>query len=441
MRVILLFTFFAFFTISTFAFDCKELNVGTIAQPKESANDVIRQGVTSKFWVFSSANPIITVQAKAIQYFYMPNKEIKLTQEMINLKYDNQIFANTTYILKDEDKGGYALEVTYNCAGFGGALITYTLTISVPECGAGTFSWKKVCGYPLEPKDGLMVEMSFANFTEIVIRDGIRVNNSFWDPEIQNFALGIPKGVNSAKFKVYMDHNESHTVMTKQSVAAAAAPNASNSSIAAASTDPYKLYPDTKISIPEVDSDGDVVTVSLKGNGTQGGNVNETHTMELEMEFSCVRGGASTVEFILPLDYFRDIVLFFIKDCDGPVTESSSSWLSWLFFIGLVAIVYFTYKNMTQHGKSGLEAVPFYDETSEFIGKMKNKLGSSMLFQAPAGGYTTTRGGNSHDEADRSRNTDGGEEDDTEFKIENISEVKNSSPNGGKAPNKYGSLN
>ena len=422
-----------------YAFDCHELNVGTIPAPKESANDIIHQGKTSKFWILGSSTPIITVQSKAIQYFYLPATNLKLTRDNIALKYDNELFANSTFVLKDEDKGGFAIEITYNCAEFGGALITYTLDIAIPGCGQGIFSWKKVCGYPLAAKDGLMVEMSHGNFSELVIRNGLRVNNTFWDPEIQNFALGVGPKINKATFKVYMKHDDS--VQTDEAHANIDSYlDANNTDHTRRSyVDVYKLFPSTKVSLPEVDSDEDVVTVTVSGSGKEGGTVSNNTSLEVELDFACHRKATSTIEFILPLDYFRDIVLFFVKECPDPSSSIFSSLTFWVIVIGLGILGYLTYKNMVVNGKSGPEALPFYDDVSEFIVKIRaNKWQYAPAAQESIDAPISRNNNNTHDNEKNNRDNFGAvDEEDSEFKIENISEIKVNNKNG---PPKYGSL-
>jgi len=422
---------------TSLAFDCKELNVGTIPAPKEATGDIIREGSTSNFWVFGSSTPIITVQSKAIQFFYISNTSLKLTSENIGLKYDNDLFASTTYTLLNSAPGSYEIEVTYNCAEFGGALITYTLTVAVPECGTGAFSWKKVCGYPLNPKDGLMVEMTYPNFTEIVVRNGLKVNTTYYDLDIQAFSLFVPEFAKTASFRIFMQHDDSEVHPAYQLADAATISTNSTTGNTTdvvknnTAVDIYKLFPTTRISIPEIDSDEDVVGLKMTGNGTQGGTVDNKTSLNIDVEFTCKTTGIATVELIIPLDYFRDIVLFFMKDCKVEASSSFGTFF-WLIMILIVVFSYLTYKNMTVHGKNGVEAIPFYDQAVEIMDKLQG-IKFKQLMQIP---YEQTRGADDERAAKGEDKFEGVEDDEGEFKIENISEIKSSSKN----PPKYGSL-
>jgi len=56
------------------------------------------------------------------------------------------------------------LEVNYRCREYGGALIDYELDINVPECGKTKIFWKKICGNPLIPREGLTINIEYGKY-------------------------------------------------------------------------------------------------------------------------------------------------------------------------------------------------------------------------------------------------------------------------------------
>lgn len=74
--------------------------------------------------------------------------------------------------------------------------------------------------------------------------------------------------------------------------------------------------PETKISAPRVDADSSVLVPTLNGSMVQFGGIITTTTQRMEVTYECLdRSYDSYVEVTIPLDYFKDISLFFKKEC------------------------------------------------------------------------------------------------------------------------------
>ncbi len=54
--------------------------------------------------------------------------------------------------------------MNYRCREYGGALIDYELDINVPECGKTKIFWKKICGNPLIPREGLTINIEYGKY-------------------------------------------------------------------------------------------------------------------------------------------------------------------------------------------------------------------------------------------------------------------------------------
>lgn len=107
--------------------------------------------------------------------------------------------------------------------------------------------------------------------------------------------------------------------------------------------------PETKISAPRVDADSSVLTPSMNGTMVQfGGIINQT-PQKVQVNYECLnRDQDSYVEVTVPLDYFKDISLFFKKECKTPYSYfnilgvfSANTPLNFLLrlFLGLLVLL------------------------------------------------------------------------------------------------------
>jgi hypothetical protein len=71
-------------------------------------------------------------------------------------------------------------------------LIDYQLKFEVPNCGTETIYWKKLCGNPLVNREGLYIDMQFKNLNTTIVREGLIVNASYFDDDLENFVFTVP---------------------------------------------------------------------------------------------------------------------------------------------------------------------------------------------------------------------------------------------------------
>eukprot|EP01017_Pseudomicrothorax_dubius_P005383 TRINITY_DN11346_c0_g2_i4.p1 TRINITY_DN11346_c0_g2~~TRINITY_DN11346_c0_g2_i4.p1 ORF type:complete len:238 (+),score=48.68 TRINITY_DN11346_c0_g2_i4:59-715(+) len=141
-----------------------------------------------------------------------------------------------------------------------------------------------------------------------------------------------------------------------------------------------RLFPMTGISQPKVDADQNIVYPVLKGNVSKGGSV-DNYKSTLFLEYNCIAGkdGESWVELTIPLDYFNDIDLRFMKVCGRGVAMKSRAhtFLWWIFIIAFLGLLYVVFNNYVFKNKAGLDALPGIDRIRELIKKtpLKNWLG------------------------------------------------------------------
>jgi hypothetical protein len=79
-----------------------------------------------------------------------------------------------------------------------------------------------------------------------------------------------------------------------------------------------KAIPEVNMTKPYVDVEMENVTKAwFEGDVANGGLVTEKE-MELSLNFKCLGLGTSKIELTFPFQYFKDISLVFVKDCNYP---------------------------------------------------------------------------------------------------------------------------
>lgn len=75
------------------------------------------------------------------------------------------------------------------------------------------------------------------------------------------------------------------------------------------------MVPEVKISLPYVDADHTYLKPELKGDLSSGGIVTD-EAQTIILEYNCITSGETTIELNIPLDYFQDITMVFVKECE-----------------------------------------------------------------------------------------------------------------------------
>lgn len=250
-----------------------------------------------------SENPIIVPQSQAKDYVYISIERANLTLENFSIDYDDHYFADSQLRLDGRMNGKvfeYAIEINYRCREYGGAMINYELELNIPDCGTANIYWKKLCGNPITTRDGFTVEMMYKNYKQQIISNGMVNNATYFDADLENYVVNIPRDVDKLKFLVYMKNANPPSEPVAEGFI----------------TDEQTLrsLPAVNLSIPFVDSDESIAKAWFTGPLAEGGLV-ETEEKELELNFKCLKFGTSKIEMTIPFDYFKDISLVFVKDC------------------------------------------------------------------------------------------------------------------------------
>lgn len=189
---------------------CKKLQISTSAEyggEKKSweGGDVVENGVVKEKWT-SGSN--LMKSSQQIDYFYVRASE--LHAKNLQLIFDDHFFANSTVSISNVANVGvhsklYSVEVKYRCSKYGGALINYQLAVNFAECGTTRVFWKKVCGDPLIPRDGLSMDIQIKKFNQTIVQNGVLKNASYFDSDLDSLVFRIPAHFAYTQFFLYMD--------------------------------------------------------------------------------------------------------------------------------------------------------------------------------------------------------------------------------------------
>lgn len=182
-----------------------------------------------------------------------------------NLEYDNQKYANSTFVLDKSQKEGtsfyeYAVRIIYHCNNYGGALVNYKLSFTLPGCGSSYVHWKKLCGNPTQPRDGFTMDLEENGQNRTIVKNGMIVNSLEFDKDLDNYFYSVPRDMSKTVFYLRMES----TSPTEES---------QNDPLIAILRDVVMSTPETKISAPRVDADSSVLTPSLNGSMVQFGGI------------------------------------------------------------------------------------------------------------------------------------------------------------------------
>lgn len=419
---------------------CKSIHVGTDTK-SNTISDIIADGETSKLWKEDSSSPVIVTHAKKLEYFYMVDMDVEIDKSNIHLSHDNPDYAKSYVTVKKEPKKRwYTLEVLYNCEAYGGALLNYEIKIDIPNCGTAKFHWKKVCGYPQTPRAGMRLDVYSTLPKATLVKNGLPHLESYYDKEVEDFSFEVPKNCDNITLEIYMNKEDiDFKKLAEQyqadhpKLATLVANGTSNETNGTTnSTDPAADFDtilknvtssiltdlDTKVGPPKIDSDDAVAAVKMEGALVGKGGVISEQKQNITVSFTCEKvTDFSTVEFIIPLTNFRDIHIYFYKECEyaGSVSDAVSnadghSILFWFLLLALVYVLYLTYTNIAM-GKRGLDIIPYVSESKGFFNWLLDSSNQASKRSA------NKNKGNSNVQKRRD------DDDANQFNIKNISEI------------------
>jgi hypothetical protein len=361
---------------------CQKLHIGSKLGSKDTISDIVKDGIPSPRWNPLSPVTNIVGPYKALEHFYLVDVDFKLKNEDLTLTVDQPDHVKSELFLKKETKGFYLIEVNYRCDSYGGVLILYTLNINIPECGVATITWRKLCGNPYTERAGFTVEMSYAGYNQVIVRNGRVIEAHIFDRDVDNYAMMIPEEANLITFSMYMDNKDA--AASNQTVTKVFSPIP----MSLEKKDILEVY----VGKVNIDSDEFLVNASVSGDMTEKGSfVTNTSRTNTALHLDCNGWeGVSTVEFDIPIYHFKEISLFFLKRCAGSDPHAKSGFiatvLTYTIYIFIALMIYSTYLNTKEQGYFSLDAIPYYTPASQFVKGIGN--GASSKPPTASKGYS-----------------------------------------------------
>ena len=295
--------------LAAYSLFCSELDIGTDIL---KLGNIVSSGKVQSSWTYSSVS-YITPVSQSIIFFYLkgfdsfgPKFEIEsFHHEDENLPLDSQKLSMSVAL--DEEINGIlkdyrAIKVVQECRpGSGSASLILNLTLKAHSCETITFNWVKLCGEPSEYSKGLHIGLSL-NSSEVV-EDG--AVTSMFDSELTKAVYTVSSSKNFINFFMYLQG------------------------------EPVRTYFKT----PYLLADHEVIFPKLTGSMTKATWI-EDNFLELRIEFNCLvlSGIHEEVELVIELPYFKNLQIFFYKDC-GNKTLNSKVFGILLLAFGLVIIL------------------------------------------------------------------------------------------------------
>lgn len=176
-------------------------------------DDLVKKGTTTSVWAQEAANPIIIGSSKKQDYIYVmvENDAGSFSKSDFALEYDNQKYANSSFSLDKSQKEGtsfyeYAVRIVYHCNNYGGALVNYKLSFTLPGCGMAYVHWKKLCGNPTQPRDGFTMDLEENGQNRTIVKNGMLVNSLEFDKDLDNYFYSVPRDMSKTVFYLRMEN-------------------------------------------------------------------------------------------------------------------------------------------------------------------------------------------------------------------------------------------
>jgi hypothetical protein len=212
------------------------------------------------------------------------------------------------------------------------------------------------------------MELAFGNFQQVIVKNGKPLNPKFFDRDIGNYAFELPTSYNQIKLEMYMNLADIENNTNSSAVHAFGSIQQNHNK---------KFTLNTFVSTVRVDSDQNVVTTEVVGNAVHGAAVTDNTRQIVDITFHCKEnGGSSTIELDVVMPSFQDVTLFFVKRCPekavySQTTEAKQIIVFWITVAVVLVFCYLTYRNIKEHGKTGISVIPFYDELRSLYIKIK----------------------------------------------------------------------
>jgi hypothetical protein len=275
-----------FLPVSVLSLFCSELEIGSDIL---KLGNIVSSGKVQNGWKYSDVNNEVPA-SESILFFYLKGLDsLGPKFEIASFHHEDEVLSPESQWLSmsvslDEEINGIfkdyrAIKVIQQCKDQEGfASIISNVTFKAHSCEAVTVNWIKLCGEPSQLRVGLNIGFSSDSFE--VVHDG--EVTSLFDSDLENEVFTVPSHQN--EMALYMNFQGEATR--------------------------------TYFKSPYLVTDHEVLFPSLSGNIMKTTWIEESF-LELKIEFNCLllSGVHEEIELVVEIPYFKDLQVFFYKDC------------------------------------------------------------------------------------------------------------------------------
>lgn len=122
-----------------------------------------------------------------------------------------------------------------------------------------------------------------------------------------------------------------------------------------------------------------ILDIFVRGPLAQGGIIDKDSQV-IYLHYNCLRGGISSVQMTIEMDHFKNVNIFFEKECPLISGERSNYFgsLAFIILIAFIVIAFVTLYNVFALEIRGIKAVPFAVTLLSSLAKIPGIEGSSV---------------------------------------------------------------
>ncbi|KAL4465354.1 hypothetical protein ABPG72_016755 [Tetrahymena utriculariae] len=417
---------------------CNNISISTqLKEDGEFAYDVLNKGQLNPEWIYDDET-IKDSDSTELDFLYITvfGKHDKLTKKNFQIKTNSsEIVSNTTIFVEKVvdlvDNKTYSVRINYKCNKDASAMMKLDFQISIIRDLCPTPSnifWTRKCGDSEPPRMGLQVDYNINHkYNHTVVQNGMLIDADYFSEDYEDWVLRIPKRTKYSLFFASLNITKemyAHNDLTIEEI-----------DLIFKSKDPeiklqtHQLQLENKLNIDKItmNYDQQILEVDLKGPIVNGGSIT-SEPSPIYLEYKCRRGGVSGVQLTFEMEYFRNVNIFFEKECPLQPGEGSGVFGTIAFFILIffIVIIIVTLYNVFALEITGVKAVPFavpvLSGLSKIPGVKGTLIGDKLYYLANPIYQSNTLKQDSVNTVSSQVSQDERELNNSEFKIKNITE-------------------
>ncbi|KAL4426922.1 hypothetical protein ABPG74_012922 [Tetrahymena malaccensis] len=417
---------------------CNNISISTyLKDDGEFAYDVLNKGQLNPEWKYED-DSIKDSDSTELDFLYITvfGKHDKLTKKNFQIKTNSSEIASNTTIFVEKvvdrvDNKTYSVRINYKCNEDASAMMKLNFQIEPIEklCPkVSNIFWTRKCGDNEPPRMGLQVNYNINHkYNHTVVENGMLIDADYFSEDYEDWVLRIPKRVKYSLFYAYLNITQemyAHNDLTFEEI-----DNIFKSKDPETKLETHKLQFEKKLDVQKItmNYDQQILDVDLKGSIVNGGSLTDEPS-PIFLEYKCRRGGVSGVQLTFEMEHFRNVNIFFEKECPLQPGEGSGLFgtVAFFIFIFFIVIIIVTLYNVFAQDITGVKAVPFAVPVLSGLSKIPGVKGTSIgdkLYNLANPSYSSnTLKQDTVNTVSSQVSQDERELNNSEFKIKNIAE-------------------